>query len=298
MFNPFEVEGNWYKGNIHTHTTNSDGEFSPEKVIEGYKKKNYDFLAITDHNKVTDVEEYSREDFLLVPGIEIDVGKNSVGNTYHLVGINVKEGFEASPEFRAKLGAQEGIDFLKEKGGEAILAHPYWSGSTMEDLFPLKGQLGIEVYNSTCLKGIGKGLSSVYWDALLAKGRLNWGFAVDDAHFHYADGYRGWIIVKAPALDKESIISSIKKGLFYSSTGPRIKEINFDGKRVCILTSSPVKVINFICDNARGRSIWKENGKEFLEAEYELKGKEKYLRVECIDKNGETAWTNPLFFRD
>jgi len=41
-----------------------------------------------------------------------------------------------------------------------ILAHPYWSGLTMEELFSLEGPLGIEVYNSTCLRGIGKGLSS------------------------------------------------------------------------------------------------------------------------------------------
>jgi len=290
MSNPFRVEGDWYKGNLHTHTNNSDGEFSPEKVIEGYKKNGYDFLAITDHWKVTEVEEYSEEKFLLLPGIEIDVDKSSLGTTYHLVAINVKEKIEVSREIRV----QEGIDFLKEKGGEVILAHPYWSGLTMEELLSLERYLGIEVYNSTCLRGIGKGLSSIYWDALLAKGKLNWGFAVDDAHFHYADGYKGWIMVKSSGLTKERIISSIKKGLFYSSSGPRIKEVSFDGKRVYV-RSSPVKVINFICDDAKGRSIWNEKRREFSEAEFELKGKEKYLRVECVDKDGETAWTNPLF---
>ena len=299
MANPFEMEGNWYKGNLHTHTNNSDGELSPEEVVGGYKKHNYDFLAITDHNKVTEMEEYSQKDFLLLPGIEIEVDKSSLETPYHLVGINIEKEVEVPPEVktRQQMKVQEGINLLKENGCMVILAHPYWSGLTMEELFSLEGQLGIEVYNSTCLRGIGKGLSSAYWDALLAKGKLSWGFAVDDAHFRRADAYRGWIIVKAPALDKESIVSSIKKGFFYSSSGPKIKEINFNGKRVYVRTS-PVKIINFICDNAKGRSIWKEGEKELSEVEFELKGDEKYLRIECIDKNGETVWTNPLFLRD
>jgi len=299
MPNPFGMEGNWYKGNLHTHTNNSDGELSLGEVLEGYRKHNYDFLAITDHNKVTEVEEYSQKDFLILPGIEIDIDKSSLETPYHLVGINIEKEVEVPSELktRQQMKVQQGIDFLKEKGCMVILAHPYWSGLTMEELFSLEGQLGIEVYNSTCFRTIGKGLSSVYWDALLAKGKLNWGFAVDDAHFRHADAYRGWIILKAAALNRESIISSIKKGLFYSSSGPKIKEVYFDGRRAYIHVS-PVKVINFICDNAKGRSIWNEDGKEFCEAEFELKGEEKYLGIECIDKNGETAWTNPLFLRD
>jgi len=299
MPNPFEIEGNWYKGNLHTHTNNSDGELSPEEVLEGYKKHNYDFLAITDHNKITEVGGYPRKSILLLPGIEIDVGKSSLETPYHLVGINIKKEIEVPLDSgtRQQIKVQQGINFLKKKECEVILAHPYWSGLTMEELFSLEGHLGIEVYNSTCLRAIAKGLSSVYWDALLAKGKLNWGFAVDDAHFRRADAYRGWIMLKASALSRESIISSIKKGLFYSSSGPKIKEVNFDGKRVYIHVS-PVKVINFICDNAKGRSIREEGEKELSEAEFELKGEEKYLRIECIDKNGETAWTNPLFLRD
>lgn len=299
MPNPFGTEGNWYKGNLHTHTNNSDGELSAEEVIEGYEKHNYDFLAITDHGKVTELEESSRKNLLLLSGIEINVRKSSLETPYHLVGINIEKEIEVplDPNARQQLKVQEGIDFLKEKGCEVLLAHPYWSGLTMEELFSLEGQVGIEVYNSTCLRGIGKGLSSVYWDALLAKGKLSWGFAVDDAHFRRADAYRGWIMLKAAALSRESIISSIKKGFFYSSSGPKIKEVNFNGKRVYLRASS-VKVINFICDNAKGRSIWKEDGTELSEAEFELKGDEKYLRIECIDKNGETAWTNPLFLRD
>ena len=163
MPNPFGMEGNWYKGNLHTHTNNSDGELSIEEVLDGYKKHNYDFLAITDHNKVTEVEGYSRKDFLVLPGIEIEVDKSSLETPYHLVGINIKKEIEIPPDpkVRQQIKVQKGINLLKENGCMVILAHPYWSGLTMEELFSLEGPLGIEVYNSTCLRGIGKGLSSI-----------------------------------------------------------------------------------------------------------------------------------------
>ena len=66
--------GNWYKGNVHTHTTNSDGELSPKEVISLYKNKGYDFLAITDHNKLTYNQELRKEGLHLIPGEEIGGG--------------------------------------------------------------------------------------------------------------------------------------------------------------------------------------------------------------------------------
>ncbi len=35
--NPFAVEGRWYRGNLHTHSTNSDGRKSPEDAVNWYR---------------------------------------------------------------------------------------------------------------------------------------------------------------------------------------------------------------------------------------------------------------------
>ncbi|MHC4573919.1 MAG: CehA/McbA family metallohydrolase domain-containing protein [Planctomycetota bacterium] len=40
----------WWKGNLHTHTLWSDGRDYPEMVVEWYKKHGYHFLALSDHN--------------------------------------------------------------------------------------------------------------------------------------------------------------------------------------------------------------------------------------------------------
>ena len=53
----FEVPdwaGRWYKGNTHTHTTESDGDSPPEYVARWYRDHGYDFLVLSDHNVFTD----------------------------------------------------------------------------------------------------------------------------------------------------------------------------------------------------------------------------------------------------
>ena len=54
----------WYKGNIHCHTLNSDGDLTPKAVADLYKHGGYDFICITDHNHVTD--PFFREQMILI----------------------------------------------------------------------------------------------------------------------------------------------------------------------------------------------------------------------------------------
>ncbi|HUU43116.1 MAG TPA: PHP domain-containing protein, partial [Planctomycetota bacterium] len=67
--NPFRAPGRWWRGNLHTHTTRSDGELSPDETAAAYRSLGYDFLAITDHGCVSEVAEVP-EGLLLLPGVE------------------------------------------------------------------------------------------------------------------------------------------------------------------------------------------------------------------------------------
>ena len=67
----FTKEGNWYKGNIHCHTTNSDGCLTPEEVVKIYKDQGYSFLAISDHDLYSDYrKKLDSPEFILLPAIE------------------------------------------------------------------------------------------------------------------------------------------------------------------------------------------------------------------------------------
>ncbi len=52
--------GRWYKGNTHTHTLNSDGDSTPDAVVQWYREHGYQFLVLTDHNFLTSVDGTQR----------------------------------------------------------------------------------------------------------------------------------------------------------------------------------------------------------------------------------------------
>jgi hypothetical protein len=65
------------KGNLHAHTTFSDGRRPVREVIERYRELNYDFLAITDHDDRILDDYWFRippgdDRILVLPGVELD----------------------------------------------------------------------------------------------------------------------------------------------------------------------------------------------------------------------------------
>ena len=227
--NPFRTDGSWFKGNLHTHSTNSDGLLEPFQLAFLYRAHGYDFLSITDHNRLTDVRDLSEKfkDFLLLPGEEIHLGRSEVNTYYHLVALNLNDEIQPGED------PQSVIDEALRQGGEVLIAHPYWSSLTINDILGLEGYLGIEVFNTTCQVSIGKGYSTVHWDDLLVRGKFTFGFAVDDAHWHFnphrpVDACCAWIMVKAKSLTVDSLMESLKNGLFYSSSGPEIFDVEAD----------------------------------------------------------------------
>lgn len=48
----------WYKGNLHTHSYWSDGDQFPEVVLQGYRDRGYDFVALSDHNVLAQTERW------------------------------------------------------------------------------------------------------------------------------------------------------------------------------------------------------------------------------------------------
>src|SRR5690606_7369020 len=217
MIHPFPVEGRWYKGNLHMHTTASDGRLELADAIEFYKTRGYDFVAVTDHRKTTPVEEFTTDTFLAMHGIELNCW-DPHGYDYHIVRVGVRP-FEQDPEIRTGQGL---IDQVLAHDGVAFIAHPYWLGLERQAIEHLTGAIGIEVYNSGCME-CGKALSDVHWDDLLHHGYDTWGLATDDTHHYSYDGAVGWVMVRARELTQESIKEALRAGHFYATQGPEIR---------------------------------------------------------------------------
>ncbi|MEA2707667.1 MAG: hypothetical protein QOF78_268 [Phycisphaerales bacterium] len=51
-------EKHWYKGNLHTHSLWSDGNDFPEMIASWYRDNGYHFLALSDHNILSEGERW------------------------------------------------------------------------------------------------------------------------------------------------------------------------------------------------------------------------------------------------
>ena len=291
--NAFKVEGNWYKGNLHIHTTNSDGPFTPRKTVNYYKKRGYQFLCITDHDKVTEVEGRREEKCLVLKGAEYGVSLEK-GQAAHLVAITMKDDIIKTENTDKK----EVFRQIKKQRAEIILAHPCGSDLALDALFALEDYIGLEVFNAFFYcRAREKAYSTTHWDELLKKGQKIWGFASDDGHGYGPqdtpkDMACCWIMVKASSLSADTILTAIKEGNFYSSHGPAILDFRIEG-RGCYGKTSPVKKIFLISD--KGRKGFDKKNSFFSQFESKLKGNEKYLRLECVDENDCIAYSNPIF---
>src|SRR5689334_3500629 len=82
----------WIKGNLHTHTLNSDGDSTPDEVVRWYREHGYDFLVLTDHNFLTGVDglnaiQGAAGKFLVVRGEEVT--SQAEGKPVHVNGFDM-----------------------------------------------------------------------------------------------------------------------------------------------------------------------------------------------------------------
>ncbi len=287
--NPFQEPGQWYRGNTHSHSTESDGRLSISDRFAAYQDAGYDFLVLTDHRKVNYVDAHTSSDFLAISGSEVHPSNPYGGPTYHIVAINIHEAVNC-----AKMHPNAVIDDIKEQGGEAVLCHPYWCGHTITDYLPLRGYFAVEVYNDTCM-GIGKGFSEQSWDELLDKGGPVLGIASDDSHGTEHDCFHGWIMVKSQELTLNSIMEALRVGSFYSTLGPEIYDITLQDSKLHVKCTE-AKSIVFKAERSRGRRFIPTNGELLTEATYPVSESTKYVRIEVTDETGNKAWSNPFYF--
>src|SRR2546425_8127200 len=92
---PFAKPGRFYRGNIHTHSTRSDGRTKPAEVIAAYRDHDYDFLALTDHFlenygfPIVDTREFRSETFTTILGAELHAPRTEIGERWHILAVGL-----------------------------------------------------------------------------------------------------------------------------------------------------------------------------------------------------------------
>ena len=293
----FPEEGLWLKGNLHSHSTVSDGLFTPLEMTRMYADHGYAFLSMTDHNVLVPHSELPEEEIILLTGLEHDI-EYSADKCTHVVGNCAagkdKTDYLCKRYFADELTDQQLVDMMRADGQLVSLAHPVWSRMEPEEILGLENLHAIEVFNNGTEHLCHGGNAEIWWDMLLRHGKKVFATAVDDVHVA-DDLFGGWIQVKAAQRSREAILDAVFSGAYYASTGPVIHDFGMDGLNVYV-ECSPCREIHFVTYPPRGKSVFAEEGKPLTSAAHTLTGREAYVRVVCVDNDGRSAWTNPIFF--
>jgi len=129
-------------------------------------------------------------------------------------------------------------------------------------------------------------------DLLLSEGRDLTIIATDDAHFTEPDHFGGWVMVKAEANDPELLLEALKRGDFYSSQGPELKNVEIGSGEVTVESSAVSSVIV----QGKGQAALAVHGTSMTRTTVPLdrfRGSP-WLRVTVLDAAGKRAWSNPV----
>jgi hypothetical protein len=294
------------------------------------------------------LEEAGR--FLMVPGEEIT--HRFAKLPVHLNAVNLRDllapagGDSVSETIRANLRSV--AEQRKRTGWRTIafLNHPNFGwGVNGEDLLleelryfeVFNGHPGVRNYGDALRPGTER-----LWDIALAlrlgryKLPIVYGLATDDAHNYHVYGPtkanpgRGWLMVRAPHLGPEALVSALEAGDFYASSGVRLRDVRRDADRLVVsidaepgvnyrtqfiatLRDAPLESQPATDDAGKPlnatRRYSPDVGKVLaetsdLEASYPLSGQELYVRARVISTKRhpnpflkgdfEMAWTQPL----
>jgi len=305
------VSMNWYKGNLHTHTINSDGDSVPHEVVAWYKRHGYHFLSITDHNTFTDpatLDTNGSDEFLLIGGVEVTNDR-----AVHVNGIGVTRGIGAQRGASITELLQASVDAIRAQSALALVNHPNlrWA-VTAKEMLPVRGAILLEISSGiTGSNHYGDGRTpstEEMWDELLSSGVRIFAVAVDDAHtfrgefgLDEASPGRCWIVVRAPSLTREGVLQALNSGDFYASSGVELTNVFATAGSLTVQMQPSIigpraanetryRVV-FIGKQGRVLAISNDNP-----AVYKFSGTEGYVRARVEDSRGRRAWTQPVFF--
>jgi hypothetical protein len=282
----------YLKIGLHTHTTNSDGAYTPEQALTMYREAGYDAVALTDHWIYT--PQANQNGLTVLSGCEYDIPY------HHIVGI----GMTRDPEISRTLQRDESLSVaekakvivrrIREAGGFAVIAHPAWSVTSPERLRDIGDFDALEIYNSVSEAGMSyRPYSGIIVDILAADyGIYPPLLATDDTHYYNGDECRGIVMVERDAYEQLGLGRAIREKRFYATQGPALEVERTEDGSICAYCSPAVKVVFLSNVNwTAGRVV---RGECITEVTYRPNPADTFVRVEITDADGRMAWSNMI----
>lgn len=324
--------GTFYKANLHTHSTFSDGAHTPEEIKEYYIEHGYSIISYTDHDVFIPHNELTDENFLVLNGYELDVSQPMAeaspitknNKTCHMGFIALDPDMETPvcwhrekyipqkamphkhevkfdpsvPDY-VRVYSHEGVSDMmrlgKENGFFVVYNHPTWSCEDYSDYIGYENMHGMEIVNYTCLCGGYPEHNERVYDDMLRAGKRIFCLATDDCHGK-GSMCGCYIMIKAEKLEYKTVANALVSGNFYSSEAPEIKSLFIEDGKVTVTTSEAAE-IRFTTGIRKSKRFLAKDGVMLTEATYELPTDRDpyYFRITVTDKNGKLAYTNAYF---
>jgi hypothetical protein len=287
IYNPYEGmdSSRWHKANFHAHTRMlygiTDGrKTSTEKLIEMYKKFNFDIIGISDYmflNRESAVPVYEHG-YGLLKNHALIFGSKKVNWLDMMFNQNIHN-------------KQFLINQLKDDNNIYAVAHPSLRGAfNPEDFRYLTNYDLIEVLRFDRLM-------IEFLDTALSTGHKVFLLADDDMHDieNSREVAQSYNMINCDSLTTESIFTAIKNGKSFgvktlteiqsfeskiedSKKNPIVNSITLNGSKISFNFSSAAKEIKFIGQNGSIKKIISDNSY----ADYDFKPEDTYIRTEVL----------------
>lgn len=324
---------NFYKANLHCHSTISDGTKTPEELKEMYMKEGYSAIAYTDHDALVNHSDLSDGDFIALNGYEMEInGPAVVESDYstsrvcHLCYVALEPDnltqvcyhrskylFGNAPKYRDQLKFDDSKpDYERQYTPECInemiaegvnngffvtYNHPAWSLEGFSQYGKYKGMHAMEICNYGCLENGWADYNEKEYDELLRTGQKLYCIATDDNHNYRKDSFGGFAVINADKLEYKKLTDALLAGEFYASQGPAIHELWYEDGKIGIKCSDAAKIV-LNTGRRRADVVYASEGKPATEAVFDVCDNDIYVRLTVTDASGKPANTNAYFVED
>ncbi len=319
---------NYYKANLHCHSTLSDGTKTPEELKRMYTEQGYSVIAYTDHDILISHSELDDENFLALHGYEMEI--NEEGETFELIKTchmcfialdpdNLKQVcyhrnqylFGNAPKHKDKiLFDKTKPDFVREYTPECINTmiaegrkngffvtynHPAWSLESMNEYGKYRGMNAMEICNYGCVSAGFGDYNEKEYDDMLRGGQRIFCIAADDNHNYREDSFGGFTVINSDKLEYTAITKALSDGKFYASQGPEIQSLRYEDGKISIECSDAAKIVLTTGIRRTGIICAKSAETPLNSAEFDVHENDNYVRITVTDFNDKHANTNAYF---
>lgn len=327
-------EGTFYRANLHSHSTVSDGELSPVEMKAVYKGMGYSVLAYTDHNVMISHQELTDGEFVALNGYELDItspvpGECNSQKTCHIGlialepdnlrqvcwhrtkylmrnAVNYRDQvqfYEEEPDFE-RVYTPECINEVMRRGRErgffVTYNHPTWSCENYTQYIAYNYMHAMEICNYASMMGGIPEYNPRVYDEMLRAGKQIYCIGADDNHNRRSketgrwDSGGAWTMIKAEKLEYRAITRALENGNFYASQGPEIYNLWIEDRKIHVDTSE-AKQIAISYNRHRGNLCRAAEGESICSATEEIPEGSVYVRVTVMDHQGRYANSNAYF---